>query len=209
MKSLILIFCLSFLGISAVFCQHSVGIKAGPNLASLDSEQKNSILLWHAGIFAHFGIGQNFFIQPEILYNLKGSDQDKLVIDPFKLKFKFEYLSMPFMFGYKFGDHVSIMAGPEMSKLVRSTIEFNTGKTHEKFGLDEVDFAINGGIAFNFTNQFGIDLRYSHGLVKAVDLQFTDVNGQSLGGTGERMHRVLQASLFYGIGLGTSEKSVN
>ena len=205
MKNLVLIFCFSFFGIPVIYSQHYVGVKGGPNLASINSDQKNSTWLWHAGIFAQFSIGNNFFIQPEMLYNLKGSDQDKLVIDPFKLRFKFEYFSMPFMFGYKLGDHVSIMAGPEMSKLVRATTYLFEGQTNEKFGMKEVDFAINGGVSINFTDQFGIDLRYSHGLVKAVDIEFTDVNGQSLGGTGDRKNRVLQASLFYGFGFGTRD----
>lgn len=203
MKYLILLSCLCFCAIVNLHGQHFIGVKAGPNLASMDFEESTSTLLWHAGVFAHLQIGQDFFIQPEMLYNLKGADQDENVIDPFTLRYKFEYLSMPFMFGYKVSDRFSIMAGPEMSKLVRSTIFFNEGKSHNKFGIKEVDFAVNGGIALNFTDQFGIDLRYSHGLVKAVDIVFTDINGQNLGGTGERKHRVLQASLFYGFGFGT------
>lgn len=206
MKNLLLLLCFILLGINALSSQHAVGVKAGPNLAYMDYEENNSILLWHAGIFGHFQIGRDFFIQPELLYNVKGSDQDKIVISPVTLKFQFEYLSMPFMFGYKLGDRFAIMAGPEMSKLVRSTIYFNERKSHEKFGIKDVDLAVNAGLAFNFTDRFGIDLRYSLGLVKAIDLYFTDINGQSLGGTDKRKNRVLQASLCYGFGLGAKEQ---
>ncbi len=202
MKSLILFSCFFFFGIASLFSQHVVGVKAGPNLAFLDYEKNNAALLWHAGIFAHFGIGSNFFIQPEILYNVKGSDLDKLVVNPITLGFKFEYLSMPLMFGFKFSDRFTIMAGPEMSKLVRSTIFFNEVKSHENFGIRDVDLAINAGASFIISDQFGLDLRYSHGLIQAVDITFTDINGQNLGGTGERKNRVFQASIFYGFEFG-------
>lgn len=199
LKNLAFIICVLFLSFYSLTGQVAVGVKAGPNLAHLDFEQSNSSLLWHAGILANFPIGQSLFVQPEILYNVKGSGPKKFNGNSFQ--YKITYLSMPLLFGYRFRDRFAVIAGPELSTVINTTVYYNQEKsTDQQYGVYEVDIALVGGATYKITNQFGLDVRYSQGLVNAVDFDFINFYSQTfsdLGGTGKLKNHVLQASLFY------------
>jgi hypothetical protein len=123
-KTLLLIVALLFLPFT-VQAQFKIGIRAGLSTSSLHREtiEEGSLKLAideakygiHFGVFARGYFSENFYLQPEILFN---SNRVDFVIDDHGdglvnkiLNEKYRYLDIPLMFGYKLGS-MRLEAGP-------------------------------------------------------------------------------------------------
>jgi len=182
MKKIILIAVCIILTVQYSFSQNSIGIKAGMNIANTAfgySGYKPRIG-WYAGGTANISIDHKYFIQPELLYNIKGSRYDYFfsnLIDAPNNSYRetgslsLNYLSLPLLFGYKPFSKLSIVGGPEFGYLtsIRSNNSMNVNYIIDK-GYYEVlkdskkfDFGADIGMMYRVTPSMCLDVRYNHG----------------------------------------------
>jgi hypothetical protein len=161
------------------------GIKAGVNLAKLTNsgpEVFDYRTGFHAGALAHIHITPSFAIQPELVYSLQGA------------KFsggtdQFDYLNIPVLFQFLFGDGFRLQTGPQLGILTSAKFKnaSNNAETDVKKLLRGTDFSWSFGASYLSSIGLGVDARYNLGI--------TDI---TLEGTPEESkNRVWQFGLFY------------
>lgn len=194
MKSIatIILLCISLWSTS--FAQAGFGIKGGGNLTSVNVDNSETMVGYHLGGFWRIPLGSDMFVQPELLYSVKGSNLPDFFYSE-DLEFRMNYLSLPVMLGIQAGDRWAFSFGPEVSRLLSG--RFNVGETQMEGaeGYSQFDFGLDAGVDFAITPGLGAYLRYNYGLVDVMQVEFTDENGQSLGGFDEGKNRCLQVGL--------------
>ncbi len=196
-KDCLLIGLFSLIMITIASGQVSFGIKAGPSFSYMNFDETDLLTSLHAGAFAKIELSKALFLQPEILVSGKGVILPDFAIGPESMSFKMYYLSLPLMLGVNINDRLALKAGPEANFLLAAETTIFGNSSDNKDGFSSNEISLNGGLAYMFFNQLGMELRYSHGISTALDIHFTDVNGQSLGNTEDRKNRSFQVSIFY------------
>ena len=193
-----LLITLAFILISAlpVNAQSLFGVKGGVNVSYMNIESRESLVSFHAGLFSRIPLSEKYFLQPELLYSVKGAKFPGYFYY-FDMNITFSYISMPILFGWKATDHLLILAGPEFSYLVSNKVAVNEYGPNVTGSFSAIDVGLDLGVAYLITKRIGAELRFSYGLVNVPDLYFTDANGQSLGGLNEGKNRTVQLSVNY------------
>ena len=171
------------------FAQHfDIGIKGGANISNFTgssniSEWKASTLVgFHAGAFLGLYLGDNFSIQPEVLFSTQGAKIDNGTT---KDDYKLTYINVPVLAKYRFNGGFYIEAGPQIGFNVHSTV----AGTSEDFAKS-TDLAIAGGLGFSSKIGLGIGARYVAGLSKVGDFNASTTRPDYKNGN-------IQISLFY------------
>lgn len=182
MKKIILTLVLA-LGFGFVSAQEkedmAFGAKAGLNLANITNADGSSTLVgFHVGFFAEFMLGENFAVQPELLYSTQGAEFDDGDL-------KLDYITIPVMLKYYVADSFSLEIGPQVGFLVSA----------EEVGVDikddvkSTDFGVNFGAGYDVTPNLIIGVRYNLGLSRWQEALFP--------GESESENSVFQISLGY------------
>ncbi|MGW8282824.1 MAG: porin family protein [Gemmatimonadota bacterium] len=183
-------FCFALLLVAAMFtpsessAQTVIGAKAGiaSSEISFSSEgisvSADSRTGFVGGVFANLGLGEMWFIQPEVLYAAKGAsfEGETLAVD---------YLEVPVLFGAAFPISNSafkpmLFAGPSIAfKLSCDDSGFDCSDD-----VKSVDFGLvfGGGIQYALENlTLFFDARYDLGLtdVNDDDTEFVEVKNRS------------------------------
>ncbi len=139
------------------------GVKAGVNFANLTGDADGSSLAgFHAGGLVEIKLSDKFSVQPEILYSAQGSDFSE---GDFKDKLKISYLNVPVMAKYYVIKKLNVEAGPQIGFLLSAKdVDGNA-----KDGLKSVDFGLNFGAGYDFTENFFGGVRYNLGLLNVAD----------------------------------------
>ncbi|MGK0364639.1 MAG: hypothetical protein ACI85O_001697 [Saprospiraceae bacterium] len=192
------------LSTASIFAQINIGAKAGVNYAYFPniefSEDFNfttqPILAYHIGAIAEFDLSKRFAISTEILYSIKGSEIDQLVIGvPTVQTFATSYISLPILGKVKLSK-LGILGGIEPSVIASERVRFNNGSWQSAEGLfNTFDFSLIGGLDLRIKKLY-FAARYIQGLRNALTVSFSDVNGQPLG-NGTNPNRVFQFSAGY------------
>ena len=160
------------------------GAKAALNVASLtgDVEGVSSLIGFQIGGFAEIKLSEKFAFQPELMYSAQGGkssvSEDFGDGDSFKDEdeFKFSYLNIPLMAKYYVAKSFSLEAGPQIGFLLSAKDEWTSSETFEgetdsvsgsediKEFTNSVDFGINFGAGYDFTEKLSAGLRYNLGL---------------------------------------------
>ncbi len=186
-----------FLGSLLVFCGAityaqvpSIGLKAGMNIATtkdgfgsgLQDLFKNPNFKGGltAGAFVHIPLPGPIAIQPELLFSSEGSLQDGQIgasntyVNVFKLTMN--YLQIPVMFQYNAPKGFYLEAGPQIGFLLSSELlnKFpGTGSGSTTTDMKEIlkgsNFALAGGVGYNFKSGLGIGARYTQGISNPYD----------------------------------------
>jgi hypothetical protein len=181
------------------------GVKAGLNLSTLSGnyvEQSQIQPGFVLGGFAAVKLTDKFIFQPEVLFSFQGSayrnyydfgnvqsyEQDNLNLN---------YLLLPIMAKYYVAKKFSIEVGPQFGFLLTARTNFfsytdagngyvNSDSKDVKDQFKTFDFGINVGGGYDFTDKWGIDLRYNFGLNNAAqnDNSSYKANNQVLSVTG-------------------------
>jgi opacity protein-like surface antigen len=175
------------LGFSAMNAQEmKFGAKGGLNFASsTDSSDKTKIGV-NLGLFANFGVSDKFSVQPELLYSAQGAQAD---YNGSTIKLNMNYINIPVMGIFKVADAFSLQAGPQIGFLVGANLSGPGGSVDVKDFYKSIDFGINLGAGYDFTDNLSADVRYNMGVagtVKNLPAGATDTN-----------HRVLSLNLAY------------
>lgn len=157
-----------------------VGFQGALNLANMSGDiAENKVLLgFGGGVFARFTPAPQFFVQPEVLYMMKGTKWDLEILDEtLELKFKFNYIEIPVLFGYQFPMQGSvspaIYVGPALGILMSADAEADGESEDMKDFTKSTDFGlvIGGGVDIKTgeKGKFMLGGRYTLGLSNIND----------------------------------------
>jgi len=154
------------------------GLKAGVNLSNVydtkaqefNADFKGGFV---AGAFLQIPIGTYIGIQPEMLFSQKGyTASGSFLTVGYKYTHTANYIDVPLLFALKPSAHVTILAGPQYSFLMKQKDVFKSGSLtfdqEQTFDNDRSVLCFIGGIDFNM-NQFvfgaraGWDLQNNNG----------------------------------------------
>lgn len=187
MKRLIVAACLLFS--TTTFAQtFQLGIKGGVNISNFtggnfEDLDKKSLVGFHAGGFVSFFFGDNFALQPEVLFSSQGA---KLEDAGQKRNLKVSYVNVPVMLKYRFTGGFYLEAGPQ--------IGFKVSEKTDNMPIDDfaksTDLSVAGGLGFHSSSGLGIGARYTAGLSKVGDFNAAEIDPDFKNG-------VIQVSLFF------------
>ena len=196
MKKFLIPLAFVLISICSVNGQTSFGVKGGVNVSYMNIDMRESLVSFHAGLFSRIALSEQAFLQPELLYSVKGAKFPEYFY-PFDMNFTFNYISMPILFGWKATKNFSIMAGPEISYLADAQLEVGEYGPDGTDGFSTWDFCLDLGVAYQITKGLGVDLRFGYGLVDVVNILFTDANGQTVAVFNEGRNRTIQLGVNY------------
>ncbi|TGD78247.1 porin family protein [Hymenobacter wooponensis] len=142
-----------------------VGVKAGASLTNFvgkDSDGYDGKFGFHGGVVAELGLTDNFAIQPEVLYSMKGAKFGDLAED---LRFNQTYIDVPVLLKVK-ADGLFFEAGPQVGFLVGSKLKGESASVDSKDAFNKVDFGYAAGLGYEISNGPMIGLRYNAGINK-------------------------------------------
>ncbi|WP_281232071.1 porin family protein [Flavobacterium gelatinilyticum] len=158
------------------------GFKGGLNVSSLNGDTDgldlNSRFGFNAGGFVEIKFSEKFALQPEILYSTQGAkftnvgavvNGDLYTGD---VCFNLDYINVPVMFKYYAAEKFSIEAGPQLGFLVSAKTKtkldgYNqTVEGDVKDSFQSIDFGLNLGAGYDFTEHFFVNARYNLGITK-------------------------------------------
>ena len=179
-----------FFASSSAFAQKfEIGAKGGINISnftgtSWQDASSKSLVGFHVGGFISFFLGDNFAIQPEVLFSTQGA---KVTDSAFSSNVKVSYINIPVMLKYRFNGGFYVEAGPQIGF---KSSESNNGETISNFAKS-TDLSLAAGIGYHSKIGLGIGARYTAGLSKVGDFSASDgINPDFKNG-------VIQISIFY------------
>lgn len=169
------------------------GVKAGLNVANLtgDIEDANSLIGAHAGVFAEFKISDKFSFQPELLFSMQGAKQkfsetEIIAGETYtyteESKEKLNYINIPLMAKYYAAEKFSLEVGPQIGFLMSAKNDYEYTETYAGVSYSEsgsvdvkefykgIDFGLNFGVAYDFTENLLAGVRYNLGLSNINDV---------------------------------------
>lgn len=157
-----------------------IGPKIGANLVKLSGQSFNNEfdLGYYAGAFVELKVGNNWYLQPEVLFNENSLRRTNNfaslynnLLKPDSLKnIKLQYLSIPMVVGYKIANILSLEAGAQYGiKMNDHSTLLQNGKEAFKTG----DFSVLAGAQIRIS-KFRIHARYAIGLNSLNDIDNRD-----------------------------------
>lgn len=165
-----------------------LGIKGGVNVSNFtggdfkDFDEK-ALIGFHAGAFVSFFLGENFALQPEVLFSSQGAKLEKAGVEQ---NMKLSYVNVPVMLKYRFNGGFYLEAGPQIGFKVSE----NTDDMPINDFAKSTDLSIAGGLGFHSNIGLGIGARYTAGISKVGDFDSENIDPDFRNG-------VIQVSLFY------------
>lgn len=184
------------------------GVKGGVNIATItgDVEDASAKIGFHIGGFAEIKISEKFSFQPEILFSTQGAKAEtKYTEQGFAVeaseKINLAYLNIPLIAKLYVAEGFSLEAGPQIGFLMsaKDKAEYKVsgmGQTIEeseeidiKSNSNSVDFGLNFGLGYKFTENLSAGARYNLGL--------NDINKKEEGVSESVKNSVIQVSIGY------------
>ena len=177
-----------FISTSASAQKFEIGAKAGANISNFtgtdnwQNVKAKSLVGYHLGGFVSFFIGNNFAIQPEVLFSSQGAKFESAGQTTDQ---KIYYVNVPLLLKFRTTGGFYIEAGPQLG--------FKTGESSSNMDslAKSTDLSVAGGIGYHSQIGLGLGVRYTAGISKVGD--FKAVNGIDP----DFKNGVLQFSVFY------------
>lgn len=161
------------------------GAKAGLNLAnistdysgedSFDDDNKMKVG-FHVGGFVEIKFSEKFALQPELLFSTQGTKNEfKDEEGDYDVKTNLSYINVPVMVKFYPIEKLFIEAGPQIGFLMSAKAKYSEdvvinedGDTDDnidiKDGYKSIDFGMNVGVGYEFTENLFANVRYNIGL---------------------------------------------
>lgn len=198
-KQVLIVFCLLALGQQAFAqAQVAIGIKAGPNFATIDTKSSAAANYqnragFHGGAFFLFK-AVKFGVQPEILFSQQGS---KVEINSQNFESNFTYVNIPVILKLYTVAGINLQAGPQFGFITNAETpiqdQLNPGSYRMQDVKDKMkssDFTLALGLGWDLPFGLSIDARYNMGLTRIYE----DAPSQQ---TEDAKNQVFQFSLGY------------
>lgn len=158
------------------------GAKGGLSFSNMTVEGNNDQNLkfgFHAGVFNKFSISENFAIQPELLYSVKGfkNNFDDNVFADGEAKFNLNYIDLPVKlvynlapdFDFHFGPYVGYLAGANVETNAEVLDYFNVNSQEEldRDNFNAFDIGLTAGMGFTLDPVI-LGFNYNMGLTKVA-----------------------------------------
>lgn len=138
------------------------GLKAGLNISTISNSNANSKAGFYGGVFANIPVAQDFSVQPEVLYSGQGA-KAKSNSD---IKLNTDYIAVPVMLQYNLIPNLYVEAGPQFAFLISAKGKGNGASVDVKDDFKTFDFGLGLGAGYYFTQNIGVNVRYTAGLTK-------------------------------------------
>ena len=161
------------------------GVKGGLNVSNVSvdgSTNPDAKLSGYLGLLAHIHLSQQFAFQPELLFSGQGY---KYTVSGTEYKVPLNYITLPLLGQFMFGDGFRVETGPQPGVLVAAHVKSGGNSVNIKDDTKSFDLSWIFGIGYLTKSGFGVDARYNLGL--------TDVDD----GGGSVKNRVFAAGIFY------------
>ena len=158
--------------------QYQLGLKGGVNISNFiggdfNNIDKKALIGFHAGGYMAFGLGQNLWIQPELLISTQGATLTQGSVSPVDTTYKMTYVAVPVMVKLHTDGGFFFEAGPQFGfKISENNPSNQTISTFAK-GLD---LGLAAGLGFQAKSGLGIYGRYVLGISKVGDFTSSTVN---------------------------------
>ena len=165
------------------------GLKAGLNVAGLHSSATDNLdsrASAYAGVLAHIHLSKHIAVQPEVLYSGQGAKQD---IGDGSYALRLNYINVPVLFQYMFGDGFRLQTGPQLGILTNAKAKSGNTTTGVKSNFTSADFAWSVGAGYLTHSGVGVDARYNIGI--------NNINNTGDYNRNKLQNRVFQVGLFY------------
>jgi hypothetical protein len=196
----VVMMCLMLVAAQQVYSQAQVaiGIKAGPNFATIDTESSAGTNYknrtgFHGGAFVLFKAAK-FGIQPEVIFSQQGS---KVEINDENFESNFSYVNIPVILKLYTVAGINIQAGPQFGFLTNAESPVQNQLSPGSYQVQDVkdkmkssDFTVALGLGWDLPFGLTLDARYNLGLSKIYD----DAPSQQ---TEDAKNQVFQFSLGY------------
>lgn len=185
--------------------QISGGIKAGLNVSGWEGDVSRAIgdiigetsILpgtikqgYHVGGYLSIPLGQHFSLEPGLYYSTKGIEASYTYEANKFLKIKAtvtddaHYIDLPLLAKVELGNGFQLYAGPQLSYLVANKISGEAGimgfsyeqDINWESGFRRFDFALAGGLGYQFVNGIQLNAGYDHGLSSLIDAGNSNVD---------------------------------
>lgn len=185
--------------VNCSYAQVRFGLKAGGNLANLNGFSESKMKLGiNAGAAVQINLAKLFFIQPELVYSMKGT-QSATTRYANNSRVDLNYLNFPVLAGFRAAQNFAIRLGPEIGHLLSAKAKAD-GSTRDMTDLyKDFDFGADAGLSFSF-NKIVLDLTYNYGFGNLSHIVFTDAFGNNIGEQDAGANRVVQFSFCYFLG---------
>lgn len=155
--------------------QLAIGLKAGPNFATIDTkssagENYKNRTGFHGGAFVLIKAAK-IGIQPEVIFSQQGS---KVEINSQNFESNFSYVNVPIMLKLYTVAGINIQAGPQFGFITKAETPIQ-----DQFGVYSVedvkdkakssDFTLGLGLGWDLPFGLTVDARYNLGLSKVYD----------------------------------------
>ncbi|MES2573568.1 MAG: porin family protein [Bacteroidota bacterium] len=174
------------------------GAKTALNIATLtgDVQDASSVVGFQLGVFVEYKLSKQFAFQPELIYSVQGvkeSGEQMIEGEMFDVKqhSKLGYLNIPLMIKYYAAPKFSLEFGPQVGFLLSAKADIDFSGTYQgqpvsgstsvdvKDQASTVDFGLNFGFGYDFTEKFSAGLRYNLGLTNVYDMEGFDTNAKN------------------------------
>ncbi|MES2574097.1 MAG: porin family protein [Bacteroidota bacterium] len=156
------------------------GVKGGLNVTGFTGDTEGvdlkSKVGFNIGFFTAIKLSEKFTLQPEILFSAQGVEMQNVSANvngvdyTGDVKFNLSYINIPVMFKYYITKKINVEAGPQIgfltsAKSVTKLEGFSQSVEQDaKDYFESVDFGLNFGAGYDFTNKFSAGIRYNLGL---------------------------------------------
>lgn len=166
------------------------GAKIALNVASLtgDVDDASSLIGFQVGAFAEFKISEKFAFQPELMYSAQGvKESATMFVEGYETsidaKSKLGYLNIPLMAKYYPTPKFSLEFGPQVGFLLSAKVDGDytvvidgmsvsgSESVDVKDQASSVDFGLNFGAGYDFTEKVSAGVRYNLGLSNVYDYE--------------------------------------
>ena len=195
MKKSLSLFILVF-AFAAGNCQQKLGLRSGANIATikgLTGFPKNR-LGWYAGLFFEQPFNSKFFMHLETNYTTKGMKVGN-TLNNANFIFRFNYISIPILVGYKLDKRTSILAGLERSynTSVKWIINGDYNLDYSDHFPRKTDAGLCVAINYSILKRLNADIRYVYGFKTIYNVNDSGIRYNNK----EAANRVFQMGVSY------------
>lgn len=194
-------FCLFLFCFFTANAQH-IGVKVGYNYASFsgtsaDNPKTSATHAFYGGGFVEFPLGDDFSLQPEILYARQGakvSFTDALSLEERAENFQLDYLKIPLLAKINL-NKLSLFVAPQLGFLVNTPdISLKSGDL-EKKAFNSVIFSLGVGASYWISPSIIADVRYSRGLSPVFNKESEELRRISISDKNDLKHSVISVGV--------------
>jgi opacity protein-like surface antigen len=154
------------------------GVKGGLNLSTIggdtDGYDFQSKAGFNLGGFIALKLSDKITVQPEVLYSMQGTAAKNVVANvggtnyTADVNFNLSYINVPLMLKYYAAEKFNLEFGPQIGFLTAAKTVTKMGgiesKVDAKQFFEKVDFGLNLGAGYDFTDHVSAGVRYNFGV---------------------------------------------